>query len=134
MGDQIIVTTTDYLPSHSEQMTLAADAVGNKITLTKGLNFPHNAAVFNLSTRLPMGANLTDLTSVETRAAVGLLSRSISIVGEKDMFMDPFPPAVVPPNPDNPSYIFGGHVVIRQGFQQVQIQGVQFSHLGQGGG
>ena len=133
MGDQIVVTTTDYLPSHSEQMTLAADANGNKITLTKGLAFPHNAAAINLSTRLAGTARLTDLTSVDTRAAVGLLSRSIAIVGEGNMYNNFFPPAVVPADPKNPSYIFGGHVIFRQGFQQVQIQGVQFLHLGQGG-
>ena len=132
-GDQVIVTTTDYLPSHSEQRTLAADAVGTTITLTKPLTFPHNAAAINLSTRLAGTTGLTDLTSADTRAAVGLLSRSISIVGEQNTFMQFFPPAVVPPDTKNPSYIFGGHVVIRQGFQEVQIQGVQFYHLGQGG-
>ena len=133
MGDQIIVTTTDYLPSHSEQMTLAADASGNKITLTKGLTYPHNAAAINLSARLPADAKLTDLTTADTRAAVGLLSRSISIIGEQNMYNQLFPPPVVPPDSKNPSYIFGGHVIFRQGFQQVQIQGVQFLHLGQGG-
>jgi hypothetical protein len=52
---------------------------------------------------------------------------------EEDRYNESFATAVVPPVKNNPSYFFGGHVVIRQGFQQVQIQGVQFYHLGQGG-
>ena len=28
-GDEIVITTTDYLPGHSEEVTLAADAVNN---------------------------------------------------------------------------------------------------------
>src|SRR5208337_3709718 len=30
-------------------------------------------------------------------------------------------------------YFFGGHTVFRQGFQSVQIQGVEFDEMGQGG-
>ena len=31
------------------------------------------------------------------------------------------------------SAIFGGHVVFRQGFKSIEIQGVEFYQLGQGG-
>ena len=31
------------------------------------------------------------------------------------------------------NYMYGGHVVFRQGFKQLQIQGVEFKQLGQGG-
>ena len=33
----------------------------------------------------------------------------------------------------NPNYMYGGHVVFRQGFEKLQIQGVEFKQLGQGG-
>ncbi len=135
--DQVVVTTTDYLPSHSEVATIASVSTdGKTVTLAEpGLQHPHNASAYPVADRIAAGGGTdqTDLGVVDTRAAVGLLTRSISIVGEKDAYMEPFPDAVVPPDPKHPSYIFGGHVVIRQGFQQVQIQGVQFYHLGQGG-
>ena len=135
--DQVVVTTTDYLPSHSEVATIASVSTdGKTVTLAEpGLQHPHNASAYPVADRIAAGGGTdqTDLGVVDTRAAVGLLTRSISIVGEKDAYMETFPDAVVPPDPKHPSYIFGGHVVIRQGFQQVQIQGVQFYHLGQGG-
>ena len=34
---------------------------------------------------------------------------------------------------DNPKTYFGGHVIFRQGFKQLQVQGVEFKQLGQGG-
>jgi hypothetical protein len=132
MGDQIIVTTTDYLPSHTELMTLAEDADGNNITLTTPLQFPHNAAIFNLSSRIPAGRGMTDLTSVDTRAAVALLTRSIRIVSGGETAGTDLKAPAVPPMADPATY-FGGHVVFRQGFKQLQIQGVEFNQLGEGG-
>ena len=131
--DQFIVTTTDYLTSHTEQLTLAADADGNTITIAApGLQYPHHAATVDLASRLPAGRGLTDLTSVDTRAAVALLSRNIRIVsGGKKVLSDlPDPPKA--PASDPESY-FGGHVIFRQGFTQLQIQGVEFYQLGEGG-
>jgi cell migration-inducing and hyaluronan-binding protein len=62
----------------------------------------------------------------ETRAAVALLTRSIQIVSGGDNAGDEFP--ALPS-----SYYFGAHMVVRQGFQKVQIQGVEFKQMGQGG-
>jgi hypothetical protein len=138
-GDQIVVTTTDYLTSHTEQLTLAEDADGNEITIASGLQHPHHAAIIDLTgdktSRLPAGRGLTDLTSVDTRAAVALLSRNIRIVSGGDTPMSdlPTPPNPPPTNPPDPKLYFGGHVVFRQGFTQLQIQGVEFYQFGEGG-
>ena len=132
-GDDIIVTTTDYLASHTEHFNLSADSVGNTVTIpAPGLQYPHHAAVINLSSRLPTGRGMSDLTSVDTRAAVGLLSRNIRIVSGGDMPLTELVAPAVPPKP-NPAQYFGGHVVFRQGFKQLQIQGVEFYQLGEGG-
>jgi hypothetical protein len=132
-GDDIIVTTTDYLTSHTEHFQLTKDAVGNTVTIADpGLLYPHHAAVVNLSSRLPAKRGLTDLTSVDTRAAVALLSRNIRIVSGGDTAGTDLPAPAVPPVP-NPATYFGGHVVFRQGFKQLQIQGVEFNQLGEGG-
>jgi len=133
IGDKFVVTTTDYLTSHTEQLTLSADANGNTLTIAPpGLQFPHHASAIDLTSRIPAGRNFTDLTSVDTRAAVGLLSRSITIVSGGDKPMTDLPSPAVPLVAD-PKLYFGGHVVFRQGFKQLQIQGVEFNQLGEGG-
>ena len=83
------------------------------------------------------------LTKAETRAAVALLSRSIRVVSEGDKAGETFQDATVgrkaQDNPPvsavaaNPHYTYGGHVAFRQGFEKLQIQGVEFKQLGQGG-
>ena len=75
--------------------------------------------------------NPTGRTVAETRAAVGLLTRSIQIVSEGDTATQTFP---APPAPNTvPGYFFGGHTIVRQGFAAYQVQGVEFRHMGQGG-
>ena len=63
--------------------------------------------------------------SIETRAPVGLLSRSIRIVSDDTLGAASWPAA--------PGAFFGGHMIFRQGFKAVQVQGVEFYQLGQGG-
>ena len=77
--------------------------------------------------------------AAETRAAVGLLTRSVRIVSEGDKYGDCFPPSVKDQSKgcliDDPrkEYYFGGHTIARQGFATFQVQGVEFRQLGQGG-
>jgi hypothetical protein len=127
-GDQIVVTTTDYLPGHSEQVTVVSvtvnDAGGSVVTIRENLQYPHNGQLLDLS-YLPAGIG-PDSRQAETRAAVALLSRSIRIVSAGDALDEDFPN-------DASGYFFGGHTVIRQGAQSVQLQGVEFYQLGQGG-
>ncbi len=65
------------------------------------------------------------MTKAETRAAVGLLSRSI-VIESASAFGD----KTFDPTPGN---FFGGHTVARQGFLKFQVQGVEFARLGEGG-
>ena len=135
-GDQIVVTTTDYLPGHSEQLTIAtiqANGSSTTITVLENLRYPHNGQVVDLS-GLPagVGPDANPLISgptprfAETRAAVALLSRSIRVVSAGDNLGDNFPA-------ESTGYYFGGHTIIRQGAQAVQLQGVEFYQMGQGG-
>lgn len=145
-GDQIVVTTTDYLPGHSEQRTIADMGVSadrKTITVTAAFQYPHDATEVDLKAKnVPdkVGPqddpNLPDDNGrlVDMRAAVGLLSRSIRIVSGCDSAGQAFPaPGKTCAGPDGSSYYFGGHTIFRQGFKSLQIQGVEFYQLGQGG-
>ncbi len=141
VGDNIVVSSTDYLPDHAEQVQITAVVNPTTFTVTKiqpdgsktNLQFPHNASVYSLS-KVTGGQLPTGWTSVDTRASVALLTRSIRIVSNGDTIATPFPAAPLPPiTPATQGYYFGGHMVIRQGFQLVQIQGVEFYQMGQGG-
>ncbi len=145
-GDEIVVTATDYMPGHSEKAVIQSVDSANMVTLTAALTFPHNASAYTLPTDLPADVgpredpNLIAVQggarTVDTRAAVALLTRSIVITSEGDQPNVTVPdvgqpePDRFPPNPDN---YFGGHTIIRQGFANYQVQGVEFWRLGQGG-
>jgi hypothetical protein len=139
--DHIVVTTTDYLPSHSEEMILTEDAKGSTLKVKNanpdpkmnGFKFMHNASVKALPSTVPgdigpqNDPNVPDIErAVDTRAAVALLTRNIQIVSEGDLISQTF-------DQMPGSYFFGGHTIIRQGFAGYRVQGVEFYHLGQGG-
>ncbi|MGA3317101.1 MAG: hypothetical protein ABSC64_11765 [Candidatus Korobacteraceae bacterium] len=144
--DHIVVTTTDYLPEHSEEMILDADATSTNtsatVTLTKPLQNEHYWDVKGLpAVDLKNGPtadigptddpNRPDVKhAVDTRAAVGLLSRNIQIVSEGDTAQPGSTADNFPPTPGN---FYGGHTIVRQGFLSYQVQGVEFYRLGQGG-
>ncbi|MEJ0019962.1 MAG: hypothetical protein WDN25_26110 [Acetobacteraceae bacterium] len=137
-GDSIIVTTTDYLPNHSEEFVIAKGGVkGDKITVVKAAEYDHSGIRYSLAATLAnagsgfkgTGMDPELARSAETRAAVGLLTRSIRIISGGDTAKETFEQATA----RNPSYAFGGHTVFRQGFRKLQLQGVEFHQLGQGG-
>jgi len=140
--DHIIVTTTDYLPGHTEERILAGPAKGNVITLTEPLEHLHNASEFALPAVDETSGPTSDIGpqddlnrpdvkhAVDTRAAVGLLSRTIEIVSEGAL---PDPDSKVDTFPPTPGTYYGGHTIVRQGFASYQVQGVKFYRLGQGG-
>ena len=165
-GDKIVVTTTDYLPSHSEELTL--DTVqGNTVTTKEAARWRHVGKAFDLSRLTAAGdgfkraftdGGLTVPKSAETRAAVALLTRSIRIVSGGDFAGDYFDCTkglgdtfIVPKSLShdrskdatvtkdkcatarNSSYSFGAHTKFRQGFKKLQLQGVEFHQMGQGG-
>ena len=135
MGDQIVITSTDYMPGHAEVLTLAADAspTGNTITVSTPVQYAHVGHTYSLS-KVPDRLNLDPnfkAKGVEIRAGVGLLRRSIRIVSGGDLVAAPFPDAPAPNTV--PGYFFGGHTIARQGFKLYHVQGVEFYQLGEGG-
>ena len=138
-GDHVVLTSTDYLPGHSEEVVIESvesDATGANITLENGVLYPHYGKAYDFSEIPassgprddPNGPKTLPSRHVETRAAVALLTRSIMIASEgaepvmKDRSVPHFPEGY-----------YGGHTVIRQGVKQWQIQGVEYYQLGQGG-
>jgi len=136
-GDKIVLTTTDYLPGHSEELTVVENIQSSfsTIKVAETIQYPHNGKRYSLTAKnVPAGIgpdpdpNLppTKDRLVETRAAVGLLTRSIQIVSAGNKLGQDFPD-------ESTRYYFGGHTVFRQGFKQIHIQGVEFRQMGQGG-
>jgi len=151
-NDEIVVTTTDYLPGHSEKLTIdggykSGATVGFRAveSPTGKIQWPHNGTRYggpndaedkrwtkkdqpSSEGRLPYRLQASmdwDLvkSGAETRAAVALLTRSIQIVSAGETAGQTLGPAD----------FYGAHMVIRQGFKQVQITGVEFRQMGQGG-
>ena len=142
-GDHIVVTTTDYLPGHSEELIITATSQNDakkqtKVSFTNvtcpppgkecGVKWHHYGEEYPLTGKAHPGIGRLDLNikSVDTRAAVALLSRSVRIVSAGDTRDADFPDATT-------GYSFGGHTMVRQGFKAYQLQGVEFYQLGQGG-
>lgn len=122
---EIVITTTDYIPGHSEQRKIASISPdGLTITLDRPLEHAHNGERYPLK-NLPERLGI-DFDSAETRAAVALLTRSIRIVSAGDAYDDPFAA-------EAPGKYFGGHTIARAGFAKFQMQGVEMYQLGQGG-
>jgi hypothetical protein len=173
---QVVVTTTDYLPRHSELLTISK-INGTTLFFQNQVQWPHNGQKYPVFSKLGTSAAAVKLrltkegmdpdligtgasTGAETRAAVALLTRSIRIVSAGDKLGEYFkcsttntgctdasqPPAdsgrtclddvvngVHIKQAPGSCYYFGAHTVIRQGFKSVQIQGVEFVNMGQGG-
>ena len=156
-NDWIVVTATDYVPNHSEMRQIAGiqtDGNHTVITLKTALSYPHNGQKYDLTQhKIPERLNNYGedfMTSVDTRAAVALLTRSIRIVSEACSTYDPATNACtgLPATctgkwnpaksqcsglPKQEGSYFGGHVIARQGFKQFQMKGVELKQLGQGG-
>ena len=142
-GDHIVVTTTDYLPTHNEevcidhlqnnsmQVVLGACPAGQPPLPTQ-LQYLHNATAYALPSNTPasIGPRGSSPRTIETRAAVGLLTRSIEILSDPD---DPDVDTTEHDHFPVSAGYFGGHTVVRQGFKDYQVKGVEFYHLGQGG-
>ena len=168
-GDRIVITTTDYLPGHSEELQIIEKQGPRKLSVsiidpktnkppdgckknslnadTCGLKWVHNGDLYpdnnfnfnsgdlarlQLNVKIANGGVDNGKALAETRAAVALLTRSIRIVSAGDSIptteagrtckFDCFPTGY-----------YGGHTMFRQGIKLVQVQGVEFYQLGQGG-
>lgn len=118
---QVVLTSTDYLATHSELLTVVYPSTGapDVLTLTGAtqLQWHHHGDVLNLTAT---GSNLR-IRSADLRAAVGLLSRSITVQSLGDTATDVLRNQM------------GGHTLVRQGFRRYTVAGVLFDRLGQGG-
>jgi hypothetical protein len=157
-GDQIVVGTTDWYPSHSEVRTIrSVRAVGMRTELTvcrpvtggmgpggctampaagDALEYPHNTKIFNTDDLGATFVGPVNRKAADLRASVGLLSRSIQVRSLGKDANSEFPAVTANDCIDGksrPECYFGGHVMFRQGFKDVQLQGVEFKQLGQGG-
>ena len=142
-NDYIVVTSTDYLPGHAEQLQVEGDVSDSTVKLIGKVMNPHWGQTYSLA-NVPcppaggpgcqFGPDLLpgqkpEDRNIDMRAAVGLLSRSIRIVSDGDTAGSPLPDCKTKPT----DCYYGGHTVVRQGFLSYQIQGVEFYQLGQGG-
>jgi len=152
VGDEIVVGTTDWYPGHSERRTIRAVTTvqtpqGSRTQLAVDpLLYPHETNIFDAKAlQTANGAEYTgpvSRTAADLRAVVGLLSRSIQVrslgVSPQAQPTDPGFPEVAnclynANAATDPACYFGGHVMFRQGFREVQIVGAEFKQLGQGG-
>jgi len=142
--DDIVVGTTDWYPGHAEHRVIVevstTEAGGKPASALKvaRLRWPHQTKMLDLETMKASFTGTPKRWAADLRAPVGLLSRSIKIrsLGKTadEEFKQPGDCMITADNktPD-PSCYFGGHVMFRQGFRDVQIQGAEFKQLGQGG-
>jgi hypothetical protein len=145
-GDQIVVTSTDYLPGHSEELTIdtvSTDATGTTITVTTPVQFQHWGDAYDMRPNLPDTVGPRDDPNrpktqasrhLENRAAVALLSRNILVEseGKEPVLMDRDTGPGDPHFPVAAGY-YGAQTLVRDGVAQFQVQGVEFDHLGAGG-
>ncbi len=92
-GDQVVVATTDWYPSHSELMEVqSASTTGGQTTLTLDgqFSYAHNGQTYAVPETLRTNAGNPN-TEVELRAPVGLLTRSIVIYSLGETPDQPFP-------------------------------------------
>ena len=91
--DQVVVTTTDYLPGHSEELVISS-LQGTTLSFKGPIKYFHNGTRYPIASRLGtsiaqrfsnsgMDSNLIN-NGAETRAAVALLTRSIRILSAGD--------------------------------------------------
>ncbi len=141
-GDHIVVTTTDYIPGHSEKLVITRkvsdtefeydvlDQYSNTIkVISDKVLYSHRGTTYPLNkvpSRVELDIKVDGHPAVETRAAVGLLTRSIRVVSAGDNVGQQF-------GPPTAGSFYGGHLMARQGVKSLQIQGVEFYQLGQGG-
>ena len=138
-GDRLVLGSTDWHVGHSELVTIAGIEGDDSLGLAAPLAHGHNGTLYDITDDIPDPPSAN--RQIETRAAVGLLSRDIRVYSLGDAYDVPFPTAAqcgYQGDRDGhattpPDCYFGGQVIARQGFRRFQVQGVEFAELGQGG-
>jgi cell migration-inducing and hyaluronan-binding protein len=179
VGDEIVLTSTDFLPNHSEPLVITGFGdSARKLKVKQYVEnsnpcpeaqvqepeskaapaFAHVGHVYDVAKEITQGfaskldgPKATDASvkadpdappplskSADIRAAVGLLSRSIRIVSGGDNAGETFDEVTYGCKRKGidhatPTYSMGGQMVIRQGFRELHVQGVEFKQMGVGG-
>jgi hypothetical protein len=94
-GDQIVVTSTDYLPAHSEELTIASissDTNGTKITVNPpGVQYPHWGEAYDFSSFPATTGPRDDQNRPETQASRHLENRAAVALQHLDPVRRPEP-------------------------------------------
>lgn len=103
VGDQIVISTTDWSVSQMETATISAITDSKTIQLSAPLKYLHYGELETLGGK-----------TVDQRAEVGLLSRNILIRGGT-----------------NRGYDTSGHVIFLKGNKGIHMEGVELFNMGQ---
>jgi len=126
-GDWIVVATTDFVSYNSEFVQIqkpspSTSAVGGSIV---PLNPTTTLVNYHFGSPAPNADSYKDGADtnfgIDERAEIGLISRNIKLT------------AVIPTvdeDPDGASLHWGGEIHIKQGFNKVEIQGVEIEKFG----
>lgn len=112
VGNEIIITSTDFDYAQTEQRTITG-ITGNTIILSESLRYLH----YGVITHVPHGVAGVP-TTIDERAEVGLLSHNIKIKGADDA---------------ETANGYGGHVMVMDDASVALLQGVEFFRMGQFG-
>ena len=127
---ETIITTTDYIATHSEVRSVMINNDGVATLQGAPLQYYHNG---ELNKNLQERAGNVDIgrDTADLRAAVGLLNRNIRIRpgGATREMAFPAADSSACQNKERECY-FGGQVIARQGFKQFQMEGVELRNLG----
>jgi hypothetical protein len=102
VGDKIVIASTDYSPTQTEEFTIRAIS-GSTATLDKALKYSHWGQLQTFDGRV-----------IDERAEVGLLTHNIVVQGDASSVASGF----------------GGHTMIMRG-GVAYIEGVEFLNMGQ---
>ncbi|WP_299222073.1 G8 domain-containing protein [uncultured Aquimarina sp.] len=105
VGDVIAIAPSGYEPYEAEEVTIS-ELSGRIISFTPALQYPHFGEIQEYEGKI-----------LDERAEVGMLTRNIIIQGAEDSVTQKY----------------GGHIMIMGGSGSIQVEGVEFTKLGQPG-
>jgi cell migration-inducing and hyaluronan-binding protein len=159
-GDEVVVTTTDYLPGHSEKLTLKnvsldatkglykADFEGTTQWRHNGTRYggpadvsgpPADRTANRWSRRLPERLRTNVNPDLVTRINPDLVQNgaetraAVALLSRSIKIVSEGDAAGRYLKDEAADYSYGGHLVIRQGAVASRIIGVEFQQMGQGG-
>jgi len=116
VGDWIVIGTTSFSPFETEFAKITQiDATRKVVTIESPLTYYHFGGLDpgEPSSQIRYGRDKN--WGVDERAEVGLITRNITLRGEQS---------------GAPQDHWGGETIIRAGFKEASIQGVEFAYLG----